>query len=76
MAVYVISITHSVMSLGGATDHRFVEMGAIALYLAWNYFVIHLMRYAFIALQIRQKASIQMNFRIQSGTERVYIDSH
>ncbi|VUZ53240.1 unnamed protein product, partial [Hymenolepis diminuta] len=50
MAVFAVSITYSVMSLKKATHHQFVELGAIALYLAWSYFVIHLMRFRLVGI--------------------------
>nr|CDS25939.1 transient receptor potential cation channel [Hymenolepis microstoma] len=50
IAVFAVSIAYSVMALSKSTDHLFVEVGAIALYLAWSYFVIHLMRFKFVGI--------------------------
>ncbi|KAM3185387.1 hypothetical protein ACTXT7_006469 [Hymenolepis weldensis] len=50
VVVFAVSIAYSVMSLKKATEHHFVEMGAIALYLSWSYFVIHLMRFRLVGI--------------------------
>ncbi len=44
LGVFATAISYASMSLLHVADHRFVELGAIAIFLAWSYFIIHLMR--------------------------------
>ncbi|EUB63293.1 Transient receptor potential cation channel subfamily A member [Echinococcus granulosus] len=44
LSVFAVATAYGVMSLHKFIDHHFVELGAIALFLSWSYFVIHLMR--------------------------------
>ncbi|VDM35836.1 unnamed protein product [Hydatigera taeniaeformis] len=44
LGVFAAATAYAVMSLHKVINHNFIELGAIALFLAWSYLVIHLMR--------------------------------
>ncbi|KAL5108651.1 Transient receptor potential cation channel subfamily A member 1 [Taenia crassiceps] len=50
LSVFAVATAYAVMSLHKVINHNFIELGAIALFLAWSYFVIHLMRFKVVGI--------------------------
>ncbi|VDM04460.1 unnamed protein product [Schistocephalus solidus] len=45
LAVYSVAIGFAVLNSTKEVNHHFVELSAVSAFLAWSYFVIHLMRF-------------------------------